>query len=74
LFRVFTAGASNFDLDRFVATVLAFGSLLVTGCCSLSDLRESAIIATVPPGNYTAIVRGVNNTTGIDLVEVYDLE
>jgi hypothetical protein len=38
------------------------------------DGRESAIIADLPPGNYTAIVRGVNNTTGVALVEVYDLE
>ena len=37
------------------------------------DGRESAIIADLPPGNYTAIVRGVNNTTGVALVEVYDL-
>jgi hypothetical protein len=35
---------------------------------------ESAIIATLPPGNYTAIVRGVNNTVGVALVEVYDLQ
>ncbi|MFZ0916833.1 MAG: fibronectin type III domain-containing protein [Candidatus Udaeobacter sp.] len=35
---------------------------------------ESAIIATLPPGNYTAIVRGVNNTIGVALVEVYDLQ
>jgi N-acetylneuraminic acid mutarotase len=34
---------------------------------------ESAIIADLAPGNYTAIVRGVNNTTGVALVEVYDL-
>ena len=34
---------------------------------------ESAIIATLPPGNYTAIVRGMNNTIGVALVEVYDL-
>src|SRR5436189_216633 len=34
---------------------------------------ESAIIATLQPGNYTAIVRGVSNTTGVALVEVYDL-
>src|SRR5882724_10763617 len=34
---------------------------------------ESAIIANLQPGNYTAIVRGVNNTTGVGLVEVYDL-
>jgi len=34
---------------------------------------ESAIIANLQPGNYTAIVNGVNNTTGVALVEVYDL-
>jgi hypothetical protein len=34
---------------------------------------ESAIIANLHPGNYTAILRGVNNTTGVALVEVYDL-
>ena len=37
------------------------------------DGRESAIIADLPAGNYTAIVRGVNSTTGVALVEVYDL-
>jgi hypothetical protein len=35
---------------------------------------ESAIIATLQPGNYTAIVRGVNNAAGVALVEVYDLQ
>ena len=34
---------------------------------------ESAIIADLQPGNYTAVVRGVNSTTGVGLVEVYDL-
>ena len=38
-----------------------------------SDPLESALIATLPPGNYTAIVSGVNNTTGNGLGEVYDL-
>jgi len=38
-----------------------------------TDPSESAIIATLPPGNYTAIVRGVSNITGVALVEVYDL-
>src|SRR5205814_1197987 len=37
------------------------------------DPNESAIIADLPAGNYTAIVRGVNGTTGVALVEVYDL-
>jgi hypothetical protein len=39
-----------------------------------SDGLESAIIADLQPGNYTAIVRGVNDTTGVGLVEVYDLD
>ena len=39
-----------------------------------SQASESAIIATLPPGNYTAIVSGVNNTTGVALVDVYDLQ
>ena len=39
-----------------------------------TDPSESAIIAELPPGNYTAIVRGVNDTTGVGLVEVYDLQ
>jgi hypothetical protein len=38
------------------------------------DPRESAIVANLLPGNYTAIVRGVNGTTGVGLVEVYDLD
>src|SRR5205814_740795 len=35
---------------------------------------ESAIVATLQPGNYTAIVRGRNNSIGVALVEVYDLD
>jgi uncharacterized protein YkwD len=35
---------------------------------------ESAIVRSVPPGNYTAIERGVNNGTGIGVVEAYDLD
>ena len=38
------------------------------------DASESAIIATLSPGSYTAIVRGVNNTMGVALAEVYDLD
>ena len=37
------------------------------------DDREAAILATLSPGNYTAIVRGSGDTTGIAVVEVYDL-
>jgi hypothetical protein len=35
---------------------------------------ESAIVATLPPGSYTAVLRGKNGTAGIGLVELYDLD
>jgi predicted methyltransferase MtxX (methanogen marker protein 4) len=34
---------------------------------------ESAIVATLNPGEYTAIVRGANNASGVALVEAYQL-
>jgi PKD repeat protein len=37
------------------------------------DDRESAIVKTLSPGNYTAILRGKDDTTGVALVEVYDI-
>jgi hypothetical protein len=37
------------------------------------DNRESAILMMLTSGNYTTIVRGVNNTTGIALAETYKL-
>ena len=43
-----------------------------TGLPPTNDL-ESAIVANLAPGAYTAIVRGNNNTSGVALVEVYDL-
>jgi hypothetical protein len=39
-----------------------------------SNAMESTIIAVLQPGSYTVIVRGVNNTMGNALVEVYDLQ
>jgi len=39
-----------------------------------TDENESAILATLSPDNYTAIVRGKNDTTGVGLVEVYNID
>jgi hypothetical protein len=38
-----------------------------------SNDQESALVQTLMPGNYTAIVRGVDGTTGVALVEIYAL-
>ena len=45
--------------------------ITATGLAPTNDL-ESAILQTLAPGAYTAIVRGKNGGTGVGLVEVYD--
>ena len=47
-------------------------SIEATGIPPTND-KESAMVAILAPGNYTAIVRGQNDTSGVGLVEVYDL-
>ena len=49
------------------------GDITKTGIAP-SDPHESAIIATLDPGMYTAVMSGVNNTSGVGLIEVYDLD
>jgi hypothetical protein len=34
---------------------------------------DAVVIVDVPPGSYTATVSGKNGTTGVALVEIYDL-
>ena len=46
--------------------------IFATGAAPDNDL-ESAILVTLAPGTYTAIIKGKNNTTGVALVEAYDL-
>jgi hypothetical protein len=48
-------------------------AIMATGKAPPNDL-ESAILTSLAPGNYTAIVRGKNNTTGVALVEAYDTD
>ncbi|WP_404424905.1 matrixin family metalloprotease [Nibricoccus sp. IMCC34717] len=37
------------------------------------DSKDSALLTTLEPGNYTAIVEGVDNTAGVALVEIYEV-
>ena len=47
-------------------------AILATGIPPGNNL-ESAIDTTLNPGAYTAVLRGKNNTSGIALIEIYDL-
>ncbi|CAA9217388.1 MAG: hypothetical protein AVDCRST_MAG42-388 [uncultured Chthoniobacterales bacterium] len=47
-------------------------SIKWTGVAPARDL-ESAVLARLEPGSYTAVVRGVYGATGVGLIEAYDL-
>jgi uncharacterized delta-60 repeat protein len=47
--------------------------ITATGLAPSND-RESAIVQDLAPGNYTAIVRGSDDTPGVALIEAYDLD
>ena len=46
---------------------------IINSSLAPTNSKESAILMTLSPGSYTAILSGVNSTTGVGLVEVYDL-
>jgi hypothetical protein len=51
-----------------------FQEQIILGCgLQPADNSESAIVVALDPGSYTAIVRGTNVTTGIAVVDVFDL-
>jgi len=60
--------ASNNDWQQNQAQALRDVNL------ALPNALESALLITLAPGAYTAIVRGNGNVSGIGLVEVYDLQ
>lgn len=66
-----STGALIFSNDNWRETQEA--AIEATGL-QPSDDREAAIVATLEPGAYTAILQGKNNTTGTALVEAYDLD
>jgi hypothetical protein len=66
-----TMVAANDNWDGLSTTSAAFTSV---GAFALPvGSRDAALVVNLEPGSYTAQVEGVNNTTGIVLIEVYEL-
>jgi len=65
-------GSATITNDNWRDDPAQEAAILATGIAPSNNL-EAAIDTTVNPGAYTAVVRGKNNTTGVALVEVYDL-
>lgn len=72
LYRGATLLQSNDDWGGTTALTNAFAQVGAFVLASNSS-RDSALLVTLPPGNYTAQVSGEGNTTGVALVEVYEL-
>jgi hypothetical protein len=63
--------ASN---DNWEDNTAADQTILKDAMLAPTDPAESALVAHLDPGAYTAIVRGVDSTAGVALVEAYDLD
>lgn len=58
-------GATQTLLDAFTQTgAFKFGT---------APTKDAVLLVTLPPGGYSALVRGVNNTSGLALIEVYEV-
>ncbi len=72
--RLFAAGSEtalhvNDNWDSGLAPTFA-----ATGAFALPvSSKDAALLVTLQPGAYTAVVSGVNNATGVALVEVYEV-
>jgi hypothetical protein len=73
LFRAGTSTPIEGNDDWGGATGLAEVFASVGAFALPPGSKDSALIATLPPGSYTAQVSGVDNTTGIALAEVYEV-
>lgn len=67
-----SSGALLFTNNDWQDDPTQIADLNVAGLAPSNNL-ESALVVTLPPGEYTALLAGVNNGSGVGLVEVYDL-
>jgi hypothetical protein len=58
--------SSGTNATEIAATAAAVGAFALA-----SGSKDAALVVTLPPGAYTAVVSGVGNTTGTALVELY---
>ena len=66
--------ASNDDWGTNANKADVSAAMAKSGAFAFTDgSKDSAVLVTLPPGNYTALVTGPAGSTGIALVEVYDV-
>jgi len=69
------AGNDNWRSTQIGGLIQADQSIDITGSgVAPTNDAESAILATLSPGGYTAVVQSASSLAGIALVEIYDLD
>src|SRR4029078_13098798 len=69
-----SAGALIASNDNWMDNSAEDQMVLTDNNLAPTDDLESAIVSTLAPGAYTVIVRGGADTTGVGLVEAYDID
>lgn len=59
--------------DNWTTNSQATQQILQSNGLAPSNNKEAAVVIDLDPGSYSAVVRGKSNTTGVGLVEVYNL-
>ena len=67
------SGARLFQNDNWQDNPAQAAQLTTLGLAPQNP-NESGIVATLPPGAYTAVLAGKNQTTGLGVVEMYDAD
>lgn len=73
--RLFNSGGTQINLnDDWGGTVALNNAFTSIGAFALgATSKDTALVVNLAPGSYTAQVSGVGDTTGVALVEVYEL-
>jgi hypothetical protein len=68
------SGATIDSNDNWMDLSSADQTTLTDHALAPTDDNESALVETLPPGTYTVVLSGVNDTTGVGLVAIYDID
>lgn len=72
--KVYSGGTVVGENDDWDGSASLKDAFSVTGAFELDDgSKDAALITTLQPGVYTVQVSGVNNSTGVALVEIYEM-
>ena len=72
--ELFSGSAKINENDNWAGADALVNSFSSVGAFALDvNSKDAALLATLAPGSYTVQVSGVANTTGVALVEVYEI-